>query len=177
MGKKGIKSRRGQGEAWDEPKSERLNLQLTATGKRLFKEIADSLGVSFAEVIERFARGLLKLDEKSSVSDRVLSIDEVRRSFARFSGIQLIRLGREILAQAESTMRQRENLPHEEDEIEDAGKLAIAFIQKLITAKADSDDALELSGALDLEDTEAESLTEIVKLVQKHKRGRKRNGV
>jgi hypothetical protein len=177
MGKKGIKSRRGQGEAWDEPKSERLNLQLTATGKRLFKEIADSLGVSFAEVIERFARGLLKLDEKSSVSDRVLSIDEVRRSFARFSGIQLIRLGREILAQAESTMRQRENLP-QEDETEDAGLLAIAFIQKLITAKADSDDALELSGVLDLEDSEAESLTEIVKLVQKHKRGGKKpNGV
>lgn len=57
MGKKGQKSLKGQAENnWGEPKSVRLNLQITETAKRLLQEEAAKYGISLAELAEFLAR-------------------------------------------------------------------------------------------------------------------------
>jgi hypothetical protein len=46
MGKKGVRSSEGQGEIWDESKSEVVSMKLTPTGKRLLDEKAKFHGLS-----------------------------------------------------------------------------------------------------------------------------------
>jgi hypothetical protein len=86
MGKKGIKSSKGQGEEWDEPKSERLSLKLTPQGKRLLQERANSLGISISELIERMVRGGVDFSNASTIKDRLPTIDQVKSAITRFSG-------------------------------------------------------------------------------------------
>lgn len=62
MAKKGSKSERGKAEnRWGEVKSQKLTIEVTPTGKRLFLELVRSLGISVAEFIERVGRGKIKL--------------------------------------------------------------------------------------------------------------------
>jgi hypothetical protein len=62
MAKKGSKSLRGQPEnRWGETKTAQVKVQLTPTGKRLLLEKVKSIGLSLAEILERIARGKIKL--------------------------------------------------------------------------------------------------------------------
>ncbi len=62
MAKKGMKSQRGRAEnQWGETKSAPINAQLTPTGKRLLLEKIKMIGLSLAEILERIARGKIKL--------------------------------------------------------------------------------------------------------------------
>lgn len=62
MAKKGMKSQRGRAEnQWGETKSAPINAQLTPTGKRLLLEKIKTIGLSLAEILERIARGKIKL--------------------------------------------------------------------------------------------------------------------
>ncbi len=62
MAKKGMKSQRGRAEnPWGETKSAPINAQLTPTGKRLLLEKIKTIGLSLAEILERIARGKIKL--------------------------------------------------------------------------------------------------------------------
>jgi hypothetical protein len=69
MGRKGQKSSRGQPETdWGEPKTERLNLKLTKTGKDGLDLMAEENGTTITDLLERIGRdgcgeksGLLKL--------------------------------------------------------------------------------------------------------------------
>jgi hypothetical protein len=56
VGKRGHKSRRGQGERYDEPKSVRKVIVLTPTGALILKLIAQIKGESFSETIEQMLR-------------------------------------------------------------------------------------------------------------------------
>jgi hypothetical protein len=85
MGKKGLRSERGKGEEWDEAKSERLNLKLTPTGRRLLQEQADKLDISISEVIERTARGLINFSTQEN-TNRLPTLEQVRQVLSRLSG-------------------------------------------------------------------------------------------
>jgi hypothetical protein len=62
MAKKGIKSQRGRAEnQWGETKSASIKAQLTPTGKRLLLGKIKAFGLSLAEILERIARGKIKL--------------------------------------------------------------------------------------------------------------------
>ena len=62
MAKKGIKSQRGRAEnQWGETKSVSIKAQITPTGKRLLLEKIKTIGLSLAEILERIARGKIKL--------------------------------------------------------------------------------------------------------------------
>ena len=62
MAKKGIKSQRGRAEnQWGETKSVSIKAQITPTGKRLLLEKIKAIGLSLAEILERIARGKIKL--------------------------------------------------------------------------------------------------------------------
>lgn len=61
MGRKGRKSTKGIPEDWDEPKTEKLTLQMTPTGRRLIGEIAQKFNISISELVERIARGVIPL--------------------------------------------------------------------------------------------------------------------
>lgn len=69
MGRKGQKSARGSPETdWGEPKTERLNLKLTKTGRDALDLMADENGSTVTDLLEKIARegsgeksGLLKL--------------------------------------------------------------------------------------------------------------------
>ena len=64
MGRKGAKSLKGKGETdWGEPKSAKLTINVTPTGKVKLLQLADRLFVSIAELLERLARGL-PIEEK-----------------------------------------------------------------------------------------------------------------
>ena len=57
-----MKSQRGRAEnQWGETKSAPINAQLTPTGKRLLLEKIKTIGLSLAEILERIARGKIKL--------------------------------------------------------------------------------------------------------------------
>jgi hypothetical protein len=62
MGIESIKSRRGQGELWDESKTEQANLYLTKKGKLGLARVASSLLVSRSEMLELIARGIIKVE-------------------------------------------------------------------------------------------------------------------
>ncbi|MGB3493752.1 MAG: hypothetical protein WBA57_13565 [Elainellaceae cyanobacterium] len=65
MGTKGVLSKRGQGELYDQPKSEQVLVTLTKTGLKLLNEKvrayrdSDGKKLSRSEYLERYARGLL----------------------------------------------------------------------------------------------------------------------
>lgn len=59
MPKKGVKNIKGQPEGYNEMKSKRLNLSLTATGNQGLDEQAGRLGLSKSEFVEQIARGLI----------------------------------------------------------------------------------------------------------------------
>jgi hypothetical protein len=56
MGKPGIKSKRGEGEIWDEPKSERKIIGLTPTALGMLHGEMERSKLSASEVVERLIR-------------------------------------------------------------------------------------------------------------------------
>ncbi len=100
MGKKGVRSSEGQGEIWDESKSEVVSMKLTPTGKRLLDEKAKFYGLSKGEFIERIARGTIELNEKkeaekmtlSSSPSTAITIDQILKALSRFSLPELTKI-------------------------------------------------------------------------------------
>jgi hypothetical protein len=56
VGKKGQKTKRGQGEIYDEPKSVRKTILLTPTAVNILIKLAKAKNISFSELIEQIAR-------------------------------------------------------------------------------------------------------------------------
>jgi hypothetical protein len=95
MGKKGIKSRKGKGESWDEPKTERINIQVTKTCKTLLQKQAVDIDVSLAELMERFSRGRLGESELvNALLSRPLDAQQVKDAIASFSRREWINIAR-----------------------------------------------------------------------------------
>jgi len=100
MGKKGKKSVGGEGEIWDEPKSQTVSLRLTATAKQRLAEQSQQLGVSQSELVERYVRGVATPPAISGRDkDFLLGLQHnpdfstVLESLPRFSVKQIIQLG------------------------------------------------------------------------------------
>ncbi|MBD2180608.1 hypothetical protein H6S82_01975 [Planktothrix sp. FACHB-1355] len=74
MPKKGIKSKPGQGEIWDEPKSEVITLRLTPTARNLMESESQRLGISRSELIERVLRLSGSLPVEREQEDTLLQI-------------------------------------------------------------------------------------------------------
>ena len=53
------KRMKAEGIFYDEPKSEQINIRVTPTAKKKLVELAESGGLSMAEVVERWLRNLL----------------------------------------------------------------------------------------------------------------------
>lgn len=111
MGKKGIKSRKGQGESWNEAKTERINVQVTPTCKNLLKEQADALGISITEFLERSSRNRLSEAELiNSVLSRPLDAVQVKSAvphFSRKEWISIAKLCLELLSEEEEREAQQ----------------------------------------------------------------------
>lgn len=104
MGKKGIRPQKGQPETdWGEPKTAKLNVGLTPTGKQLAKERASQLGISISEVLERWARGLPVDINNSSVVESFSSlptVENILKALSRYSRHQIghiVRAGLDLL--------------------------------------------------------------------------------
>lgn len=91
MGKKDVKSKKGQGETlWGEPKSATVSTDVTPTGKRKFVARLREMGLTMAEFIERVARGRIRLVVEERVSDLVAA--QNLAEFTRESGMSVERL-------------------------------------------------------------------------------------
>jgi hypothetical protein len=130
MGKKGIKSRKGQGESWDEAKTERINVQVTKTCKRLIKEQAHAIGTSISEFLERVSRKKLDEDELiQSVKARPLDAEQVKTAITRFSKKEWINIAKLCL----------ELLDRDDEEVEEkAENTKPITIAELVKANRDA---------------------------------------
>ena len=103
MGKKGYKSEKGVGDIWNEPKSERLSIRITPTGKELALERSQSEDISLSEVLERYGRN--QIDVKLLTSDQLqgfleqiilvdgfIILDEIYKLLPLFSSSELHQL-------------------------------------------------------------------------------------
>jgi hypothetical protein len=90
MGKKGFKSAKGQGEEWQEPKSERLSLKLTPKCKQLLQQKADSMNTSVAEVIEHTVRGMTTFPSQDN--DRLPTLEQIKQVLPRLAGSAIAEL-------------------------------------------------------------------------------------
>lgn len=64
---KGVKSRRGQPELYDELK-QIVSISITPTGVRGLDEISQALGISRSELIERIGRRVIQIATSSMIS-------------------------------------------------------------------------------------------------------------
>jgi hypothetical protein len=98
MGRKGVRPQKGQPETdWGEPKTDKLNVGLTPTGKRLVKERANKLGISVSEVLERWARGIdVDIDNPPIVEplNSLPKVESILNSLSRYSRYQIGRIVR-----------------------------------------------------------------------------------
>lgn len=114
MGKKGIRPQRGQPETdWGEPKTAKLNVGLTPTGKRLVKERANQLGISVSEVLERWARGIdVDIDNPPVIETFTPppTVEGILASLSRYSRQQIgriVRAGLDLLIGAPTNEDQK----------------------------------------------------------------------
>jgi hypothetical protein len=92
MGKRGMRSQKGQPESeWGEPKTGKITVALTETGKQLAKERADRIGFSLSEILERWGRGVA-VDSDNATSEATPSIKTIIKALPRLSKPQLIRV-------------------------------------------------------------------------------------
>jgi hypothetical protein len=92
MGKRGMRSQKGQPESeWGEPKTGKITVALTETGKQLAKERADRTGFSLSEILERWGRGV-GVDSDNASSEATPSIKTIIKALPRLSKPQLIRV-------------------------------------------------------------------------------------
>lgn len=98
MGKKGVRPQKGQPETdWGEPKTTKLNVGLTPTGKRLVRERANQLGISVSEVLERWARGIEVDNDNPPVVESFTpppTVESILASLSRYSRQQIGRIVR-----------------------------------------------------------------------------------
>ncbi len=98
MGKMCVRPQKGQPETdWGEPKTAKLNVGLTPTGKRLVKERANQLGISVSEVLERWARGIaVDIDNPPVVEsfNPPPAVERILASLSRYSRQQIGRIVR-----------------------------------------------------------------------------------
>ena len=103
MGKKGYKSQKGVGDIWNEPKSERLSIRITPTGKELALERSQSEDISLSEVLERYGRNqidvkLLTNDQLQGFLEQIILVDgfvildEIYKLLPLFSSSELHQL-------------------------------------------------------------------------------------
>lgn len=103
MGKKGYKSEKGVGDIWNEPKSERLSIRITPTGKELALERSQSENISLSEVLERYGRNqidvkLLTNDQLQGFLEQIILVDgfvvldEIYKLLPLFSSSELHKL-------------------------------------------------------------------------------------
>lgn len=98
MGKKGIRSQKGQSESdWGQPKTKRLTVQLTEEGYEAVKKRADRYDMSVTEVFERWGRGI-SLESGPELpapkSKSLPTVDSVLFALPRYSRQQLWRIVR-----------------------------------------------------------------------------------
>ncbi len=98
MGKKGVRPQKGQAETdWGEPKTAKLNIGLTPTGKQLARERANQLGMSISEILERWARGIPVDANIPSVTEPfnpIPTVEDVLKALSRYSRYQIGRIVR-----------------------------------------------------------------------------------
>lgn len=164
MGKrKGHFSQKGVGETVWGKKTKSLTVTLSEEGWRLIKEKARSLGTSFSEIAERWARNF-KVDLDDSVK-LPAELDSSKNKLEEFSTLQLAEILTNRLKEEQGVGTKILQPPNE-------GDLAIAFIRKLANKTATDGDAIEVADVLDVDTA---SLSELVHF---SKKGRKTsNGV
>ncbi len=92
MGKRGIRSQKGQPESeWGEPKTGKITVALTDTGKKLAKDRAARMGFSLSEILERWGRGV-SVDSDNTNTEATVSIRAIIKTLPRLSRPQLIRV-------------------------------------------------------------------------------------
>lgn len=93
MGKKGVHSQKGKGERWEEPKTAKVTLLLTPTGRKLAKERSQHLGVSLSEVLERWGREIaVGKDSAIQIPKEIIEFEDIKRTLGRLSRSQLNQL-------------------------------------------------------------------------------------
>jgi hypothetical protein len=96
MGKKGIRSQKGQSESdWGQPKTKRLTVQLTEEGYEAVKKRAESFGISITEVFERWGRGF-SLDSESELPKpkrtQIPTVESILSALPRYSRQHVLRI-------------------------------------------------------------------------------------
>jgi hypothetical protein len=96
MGKKGIRSQKGQSESdWGQPKTKRLTVQLTEEGYEAVKKRAERLDMSITEVFERWGRGF-SLDSESEIPKpkrtQIPTVDSILSALPRYSRQHVLRI-------------------------------------------------------------------------------------
>lgn len=92
MGKKGGKSMRGQAETdWGEPKTARLSADMTPTGRDSLKVLAEELGLSVAEMLERLARREPVIEDR-----RLIEFAEACRVGRSVDDLMLVELAHDL---------------------------------------------------------------------------------
>lgn len=91
MGKRGVRSQKGQPESeWNEPKTGKITVALTETGKQLAKERSERVGFSLSEILERWGRGI-SVDENTSL-ESTPSTKAILQALPRLSKTQLVQV-------------------------------------------------------------------------------------
>lgn len=92
MGKRGLRSQKGQPESeWGEPKTGKITVALTETGKKLAKERSERVGFSLSEILERWGRGV-SVDADDAATEATPSVKAIIKALPRLSKPQLIRV-------------------------------------------------------------------------------------
>lgn len=113
MGKRGVRSKKGQSESsWGEPKTVQMTVQLTKTGAESVIGRAKRLGISRAEILERWGRNIAVDDDSATRPPVDVDFETVLKALSKFSRRQLgqlIRAATELLLKAEPLQNEGED--------------------------------------------------------------------
>jgi hypothetical protein len=174
--KKGHFSTKGVSETPWGKKSKQLSATLSEEGYQLLKEKAKALKTSVSEVLERWARDYDVSFGGSQVLPAELDVSKdwkPKVSQLASEATKSIGQARESLDQASEALEElRGAITQDQEE-----SLFLAqFIQELANGKIGLADLTELSGVIDLDDTQIERLASIIQLLN-NQGGRQPNGV
>lgn len=143
-------------------KEKGLTVTLSEEGWKLAKEKATKLGISVSEVIERWARGFdVSFGESQPLPPELDSKSEIFKSMTTAEI-------HEILGQKLKTQQEEADRSKQQSEIYQ--KLVDALIEEKLT----NVDIAKFAGLLDLDESKAEKLMQLTKLL---KGGKRTNGV